>query len=309
MEPLFRLLLLGYPRRFRRRYGGAMLEWFRAHRKRARRDPRRLALLRLWGFVLADWLRNVPAERTRRWRRRGLPRPRRSDSPSSSRAPRLDPGEIMNALLRELRQATRRLTRAPVFSLTAVTIIALAIGGNTAMFTFVDAVLLRPQPFAEPERLVHVYQDSDDGEPTSSSFPAYRDIAAHDEVFSGVLAAMPYSTTMLTDEGAEPLAVEFVTASYFDVLGLSPLAGRGLQPEDDLPGSEPVAVISAPAWRSRFGADADVIGRTLRLQGRSVTVVGVGPDGYGGIMPGLQRDLFLSLSAIEPLLGSYAGGT
>ena len=135
---------------------------------------------------------------------------------------------MIDTTLRELRQAARRLVKAPVFSVTAVVIIGLGIGANAAMFTFVDAVLVRPQPFARPAELVDVYQDSDDGEPSSSSFPAYRDIAAHAEIFSGAAAIMPFNATLMNDDGVESVAVEYVTSNYFDVLGLAPTVRSGV---------------------------------------------------------------------------------
>jgi len=156
----------------------------------------------------------------------------------------------MHNLIREVRHAVRRLIKAPVFSLTAIAIVALGIGANTAIFSFVDGVLLRPQPYDRPGEIVDVYQDSDDGEPNSNSFPAYRDIKSHAAVFSDAVAIMPFGVTLLEDEGAHALATEWVTSNYFSMLGLAPYIGRDFEPADQLDGRAHAPLAPPPAHRA-----------------------------------------------------------
>ena len=129
---------------------------------------------------------------------------------------------------------------------------ALGIGANTAIFSFVDGVLLRPQPYDRPGEIVDVYQDSDDGAPNSNSFPAYRDIKSAQTVFSDAVAIMPFGVTLLEDDGAKALATEWVTSNYLSMLGLSPYLGRDFEPADQLDGGEPVAILSYATWQGRF---------------------------------------------------------
>jgi predicted permease len=203
----------------------------------------------------------------------------------------------MDTLLQDTRYAVRRLLRSPVFTLGAVALLAVGIGANTAVFTVVDALILRPPPWAEPERVVHVYQDSDDGEPSSNSFPATRDMATYTDVFADVAATTPSSAAWEGPDGAEPVATEYTTSSYMRVLGLEVQRGRWFGPEDDVVGGPPVAVVSAAAWRARLGGDPDVVGRTIRLNGQPVTIVGVGPERLTSTVTPLLTDFWLSISA------------
>jgi hypothetical protein len=158
----------------------------------------------------------------------------------------------MSLLLQDTRYAIRRLSRTPVFSLFAIAILAIGIGLNVAVFGLVDAMLLRPPPFAEPDRIVHIYQDSDSGEPASTAYPAYRDIAAMTDVFAGVAASRSATANWETPDGPREVAVDFATASYFSVLGLSPSRGRWFDGAHDAVGAEMAAVITDKAWRTRF---------------------------------------------------------
>ncbi len=209
----------------------------------------------------------------------------------------------MGTLLQDVRYALRHLVRDPLFTVGAVGLLAIGIGVNTAAFTVVDAMLFRPPPWERPEEVVHVYQDSDDGEPSSSSYPATRDMAAS-EVFAAVAAMTPSTASWEGPDGPVSLNTEYTTASYLEVLGLSVQRGRWFGPEHDLVGSAPVAVVSAPAWRSRFGSDPGIVGRTLRLNGQPVTIIGVGPEKLQGTYAPVLTDLWLSISA-TPVSGAF----
>lgn len=206
---------------------------------------------------------------------------------------------MMETLRHDIRSTLRRVFRTPWFSLAAVAIVALGIGANTAVFTVVNAIMLRPPPFAEPDRVVRVYQDSDDGDPNSSSFPAYRDMTSFGDVFASVSASTPDDVNWERPEGPEPALVEYVTASLMDVVGLSPALGRWFEPAHDRVGAGYYAVVSYHTWRTRMGADPDVLGSVVRLDGRPVTVIGVGPEGFNSGQGSIFTDFWLSISSVE----------
>ena len=314
MRLLYRVLLLAYPRRFRAEYGGLMWEMFRIQYHRASADPGALGRFRFWLFAIDDLARNALSERAGRWSQGHRPliaplaKSQRSRTPLPS--PSLSIGlEMIQDLLTEARHAVRRLAQSPSFSLLAILITALGIGANSAMFSFINAILLRPPAYERADEVVAVYQDSDDGEPNSSSFPAFRDIQSYDEIFSETIALLPFGASLVTDDGVEPLATEWVTAGYFSFLGLAPTMGRDFGPQDDVDGGEPVAVLSYAMWQERYGSDPDILGERLNVNGAPVTIVGVGPQGYGGILPGFQLDTWLSISAMRPAMGAGAAAT
>lgn len=202
----------------------------------------------------------------------------------------------MDSIIQDLRQTVRHLVRAPGFTLGAVALLAVGIGANTTVFTVVDALLFRPPPWGDADRVVHVYQDSDEGEPNSTSFPAYRDMTESD-VFASVAATAPWSVTWERTDGRVEVDVEFATAGLLEVLGLSPDRGRWFDPEHDRVGNAFVAVVSWPTWVSRFGADPDVVGSTVRLNGQPVTILGVGPRTLPSSFPPFVTDFWLSISS------------
>jgi predicted permease len=215
----------------------------------------------------------------------------------------------MDLLMQDVRYAVRRLSASPLFALMAILIVGVGIAANTTVFSAVNAVLLRPLPFANPDRVVHVYQHSDEGQPASSSFPAYRAIADRRDVFTDAAAVLGTTVTAPTDSGARQSVVEFATSSYFPVLGLSTARGRWFAPEEDVAGAPATAVVSDRVWRTRFGADPNIIGRTLRLGGGQITIVGVGPRTYNGMTQGAAVDFWLPLAALGPVAGSFAART
>ena len=179
-----------------------------------------------------------------------------------------------------LRRLIRPLASAPGFTVAAILTLALGIGAGTALFSVVRAVLLRPFPFAEQDRLVVVLQhDLRRDHPWEISFPAYRDWRDNNDVFEG-LAAMPNTNmgTTLTGHG-DPTQIQMrpVTGNFFDVLGVRPLMGRVLNGADEAAGAAPEAVISHGLWQRLFGGERDVLGRTLTLDGLPHEVVGVMP--------------------------------
>jgi len=285
----FRVLLYLYPAHFREVYGEEMTRFFEARVARARAGGGGYAVLRLWTRTAADVMKTATAER-----RAGS---HRMEDKRKGRT-------IMSSLLHDLRHAARRLRRTPVFTLSALAILAVGIGLNAAVFNIVDTTLLRPPPFTDRERIVHIYQDSDDGDPSSTSYPAYRDMAATTEVFAGVAATSSANATWEMEEGPRPVAIEYTTASYFPVLGLTPNRGRWFGPEHDQVGSEMVAVVSHRTWRTQMGADPGVVGRSVRLNNQSVSVIGIGPASFNGEAGALITDFWVSISS-TPMGGSF----
>ncbi len=215
----------------------------------------------------------------------------------------------MEALIQDLKYAARQLARSPVFTSMAVVIIALGIGANTAIFSGVNAALFRPLPFENPDELVDIYQDSDDGEPNSTSYPAYRDISGYTDLFSDVAATFDFVANLQTDDGIRPALVEYATASYLPMLGLRPSAGRWFDPEEDDIGAGAFAVVGHRAWQIRYGRDPNIIGQTVRLNGSPVTIVGIGPENYNGMVSGVAVDFWLSISSLQPVEGNFFAGT
>jgi putative ABC transport system permease protein len=184
----------------------------------------------------------------------------------------------MQTLWQDLRYGARMLLKQPVFSLIAVITLALGIGGNTAIFSLVNTVLLRPLPFAEPERLVWTWGEFSGGNRASTSPPDFIDYHAQNQVFDE-LAAMIFNSFNLTGTG-EPERVTggTVTANFFQALGVKVVQGRAFTPEEEQSGRGQVAIISNRLWRERFAGDPGIIGKTIVLDGRSHTVVGVAPE-------------------------------
>jgi putative ABC transport system permease protein len=189
----------------------------------------------------------------------------------------------MAALLEDLRYALRILRKNPGFTAVAILTLALAIGANTAIFSVVNGVLLRPLPFPESERLLEVYRRSPEGISPSLSVPHYMFLAGQAQPFSGVTAwPVMNSGFNLTGEGLpERVMGARVTRSFFDVIGVRPALGRGFLAEEDVGGGAHVVVLGHGLWQHRFGGSPDIIGRSITLNGELFTIVGVAPAGFG----------------------------
>jgi len=196
----------------------------------------------------------------------------------------------------------RPLRRRPLSSAVIVLSLVLGIGINTAVISLVDALFVRPLPVEGMDRLVSVFRTvrSDNGEYTGRvriSPASYRDLAARNHVLSG-LSLFTWTPVNLSPDGTEPVRATamFVTANYLEVLGLKPSMGRFFMPEEtDDASLARVAVLSRGTWRRRFGADPNVVGTTVRVNGRPYTVVGVGPLGFRGTKLHVDVDLWVPL--------------
>ncbi len=205
----------------------------------------------------------------------------------------------------DFRYALRRLIRARGFTLAAALTIALGVGANSAIFSIINAVLLRPPvAVAEPERVVGVFTSDFSGPPYgSSSFADVDDFAKQGaEVFTGVVGYSPRPAAVGSDDNLERIAAEVVTDNYFQVLGTRMTLGRGFGPEQRVRAGEPVAVISNALWQRRFASDPAIIGKPLRMNAREFTIIGVAPVGFAGSFRLLVADVW-----VPAALGAYVG--
>jgi len=207
----------------------------------------------------------------------------------------------MDSLAADLRYAFRQLRRSPTFTLAAVACLALGIGANTAIFTVINAVLVRPLPYAEPDRLVMLFE-ARKGNAASRNVvsPAdFLDWRAQSQVFERTAAIYDYGVN-LTGRG-EPAEVtaELASADLFPLLGLTPVIGRTFSAEEDGPGGARAVVLSQGLWQRRFGGARDVVGQVVRVDDQPYTVVGVLPDGAGLAGRPQPPELWLPL-ALDP---------
>ena len=185
-----------------------------------------------------------------------------------------------DSLWQDLRYAVRMLAKSPGFTAIAVLTLALGIGANAAIFSLVNAVLLRPLPYANPAQLVDVSEAKAGVVGAGVSYPAFVELRDHSRAFTSVAGLAGHALT-LTGHG-EPADVSTlaVTPEFFSLFGTKPLLGRALSPQDGIRGAAPVVVLSEQLWRSRFGADPGIAGTSITLDQRAFTVVGIMPGGF-----------------------------
>jgi predicted permease len=217
----------------------------------------------------------------------------------------------MEALLRDIRYGFRSLTRARGFSLVAIVTIALGIGVNSTIFSLVSAVLFRPLPVDAPEELVNIYGHSATSSThDTNSYPNFVDYYEQTETLSGLMGYTNFFANLSIAGSSELVIGELVTRDYFQVLGVQPAMGRAFAPDEFVAvGAAPVAILSQPFWQTRFGADPNVVGETLRLNGITYTVVGVAPEGFGGMMPAVSAQMWVPITMVEEVepMGNQRG--
>ena len=209
----------------------------------------------------------------------------------------------MDATWQELRYSIRRLTRAPGFSLIAIATLALGIGANTAIFSFVNALLFKPPAHVhEPDQLVTVFTaDFSSSIYSASSFPDYQDFAAQRDVFAGLAAFVTNPINVAQADRLQRLSAEITTNNYFSMLGMRPVAGRFFTPSDE---AGDVIVLSEDVWRSRFGGERSLIGQPITVNARPYTLIGIAPAGFTGFTTGARADAWLPIAASAHITGS-----
>ena len=260
---LYRALLRLLPAEFRADFGAEMT--FVVEEQQRDAPPGRARRLRFWMGAVADLLRAAPREHA------GL-------------------------LRRDVAHAFRQLVARPAFTASAIVVLALGLGAATAVYTLVDALVLRPLPVRQPERLVWLSEPG-------FSYPIFSELRARLATLEGLFAWSVEDRHVTWHDTPVPTPVLTVTGEFHRTLGVRAALGRGLGPEDDRPGGEgsAVAVLSDACWRRRFGADPGVLGRTLRLDQAVVTVVGVTPPGFFGVAPGLDPELTVPVALLPYL--------
>lgn len=272
----YALLLRLYPGSFRREWAGAMLRLF------ARRGVERLrrggmpALATWWVRSGADLARSLAAEWAERWReeRIGAPRPGSLDDDGGSTM-----GERIGELFADVVRAVRGFRRTPLWTVTALATLVVGTGAVTGMFSLVHDMLVRPLPFRDPEALVSVTSEPVRGEARRFSLPLLETWQAEDP---GGVAAAGYSLTSAPlgfADGPEYVSAGYATGNLMELLGVRPMLGRPFEEADGREGAPPVLALAEELWRSRFGADPGIVGRTVVIGSRTFTVVAViGPE-------------------------------
>jgi predicted permease len=215
---------------------------------------------------------------------------------------------VLENFAADVRYAVRALRGSPGFAATATITLALGIGANTAVFSVVNALLLRPPAHvAEPDRLATIYT-SDGSGPLygASSYADVQDFGAGAAAFSGI-AAYGMTTVVLSEpesgRAADMALIQTVTANYFDVLGVPMALGRSFGPDESRPGGSATVILGSTIWRRRYGADPAIVGRTIRLGGAPLTVIGVAPAGFDGLLPVVSPAFYIPIETSGQLAG------
>jgi len=201
----------------------------------------------------------------------------------------------LESLAQDVRYALRGLRRSPTFAASATLTLALGIGATTAIFSVVNAVLLRSLPYDQPERIVRAWDNTEDGEVTDFSFRVveYRELRNRTDVFEVVGAEFPVSATLIADgREAHQIQGRRITSDFFRVFGVEPRLGRMFTAEEIAAGDQLLAVVTHGFWTRHLGSDPDAVGRLLAVDGRSFTVLGVLPDTYVHVS-GSDAQLFI----------------
>ncbi|MGA7962344.1 MAG: ABC transporter permease [Candidatus Acidiferrales bacterium] len=186
----------------------------------------------------------------------------------------------METLIQDLKYAVRMLMKSPSFTAIAVLTLALGIGANTALFSVVNGVLLRPLPYRQPDRLVVLSEKTASFDSSSISYPNFLDWQRSNTVFSSLAAYRSDDFSILGNGEAERVRVGMISASFFETLGVNPLLGRLFNADEDRLGAAPVALVTAGLWERKFGSAPDIIGKRVTMNGTGYTVVGVVPASF-----------------------------
>jgi predicted permease len=277
-ERLFRSLLFLYPRAFRVQYGPAMVLAFRDLSRGGVSARAKSGFIGLWAIVLKDLVVTLVHAWAHTVTRRG-DTARRSPLPAPEKRNR----NVMENLLKDIRFAFRALVRKPGFALIAVLALSLGIGLTTSMFSIVRGVILRGLPFEQPERIMALLRHNPLEGQTRLA------VLVHDffdwrerQTTFEELAAFDGSNVNLSggNDRPEQFFGASITPNTFNLLRVSPILGRNFQEEDAVPGAAAVIMLSFSLWRDRFAGDAEVIGRTVRVNGEQTTIIGVMPERF-----------------------------
>jgi predicted permease len=200
-------------------------------------------------------------------------------------------------LLTDFRYGAKMLWKSKGVTIVAVISLAVGIGANSAIFSLVNSILLRPRPVSQPEQLVEIFVSEGEQQPYSTtSYPSYVELRDRNDVLSG-LAAYGIRQFKFGDNEVEQIWGEAVSGNYFDVLGVGVQKGRPFSADEDVvPRRNPVAVISHSLWQRRFNSDPDLVGKTVTLNDQSLTVIGIAPPQYTGMFRGLSSEIWIPMA-------------
>jgi len=206
-------------------------------------------------------------------------------------------------MIKDLRYSARMLLKNPGVTLVAVITLALGIGANTAIFSGVSAFLFRPLPVPAGDELIRPMEMSEDrGLADEFSYPDFLDYRAQSTLFAGLAAECMIPAAIDSENQTNVSWGQAVSANYFDVVGVKPILGRGFYADEDkTTGANPVLVLSHSFWQRRFGADPNIVGKTVRVNDRPYQVIGVGPDGFVGTKFALALDFWTPMSMVEEI--------
>ncbi len=209
---------------------------------------------------------------------------------------------MISQTLQDIRYGLRMLAKNPGVSLVAVITLALGIGANSAIFSAVSAFVFRPLPVSEPDQLVRLMEVKQDRTSDELSYPDYRDYRDQSTLFAGLAVEEMAQVAFGTETENDVIWGQVVSGNYFDVLRVKPVIGRAFAPEEDrTPGSHPVVVFSHSFWQRRLGADQNIVGKTVHLNGRSYNVIGIAPEYFKGTEFSLSLDFWVPIMMMEDL--------
>src|SRR6185503_11595274 len=202
----------------------------------------------------------------------------------------------METFVQDLRHGMRMLVKNPGFTAVALIALALGIGANTAIFSVVNAVLLRPLPYKAPERLVMLQEKSQQLDVMSVSYLNFLDWQKQNQTFEQIAVVRRSSFNITGGNEAERVAGRILSANFFSVLGVAPARGRDFLPEENEPGASPVLIVSHALWQRRFGADPNLVGKTINVNDKDFTIIGILPSDFQFFSP---SDLFVPINQFK----------
>ena len=216
----------------------------------------------------------------------------------------------MHSFLQDLRYALRQLTKSPGFTTVAILTLALGIGANTAIFSVINGVLLNPLPFPQPNQLVTLSESKPNFDRGSISYPNFRDWQKDNRSFSAMAIARAYAFSLTGRGEAEQVNAEFISSDFFPLLGVKPVMGRTFAAGEDQIGAAPLALVSEGFWKRKLDAAPDVLGKSLTLDGRNYTIVGVIPASFHLRIPSFRdREVYAPIGQwSNPLLNTRGAG-
>src|SRR5215469_5069697 len=212
-------------------------------------------------------------------------------------------GAWLLTFLQDVRHGLRLLWNQPAFTLAVVLTFAIGIGANTAIFSLVNGLLLRPVPVPQADRLAYLVQKNDHGWLNGFSYPDYDEIRRQSgEVFSDLAAVHILQMDGLSMDGkTQTIWTEYVTTNFFSMLKVRPALGSFIAPAEKIEGSDPVMVVSYTYWKNHLDGDPGIVGRKVALNGRPVTIIGVAPEGFAGLTPIIDTQGYLPIGVFSSL--------